>query len=372
MKIFPFQAQFPNLDIITSPDSFFGTVKEQYREYAESGFFSNANHSSYYVYQIKSPNNSHLGLIACADMEEFLAGNIKKHEKTLAAKEQRQIQLLMRRRAAVKPVLLTFPNVAELDTLLQSYLQKPVAFEIDFEVSQEQHFFWEVTDKNDAQKIERLFAEQVPTAYIADGHHRLEATSLLYQKRDQGHNDQTTYRHLYCTFFPISELQIWDFNRVIEAFDTVSIPSFMAQLSEYMKISVLKKAKKPNNKHQITMFLQGEWFLLEWKKSVIKKHKKNSHLLDVALFNDLIVNKIIGIEDVRSTTRITYVEGAKGTLGIVKTAYKMNNAVGFCLPPVLPQEFLELSESGMMLPPKSTWFEPRIKNGVVVKPYNER
>ena len=183
MKIRPFQAIYPNTDYIASNDSFFGTVKEEYVSYKESGFFNKASQESVYIYRIQSPTRNHTGLVACADINEYLKGNIKKHENTLAATEQRQMYLMMNRKAIVKPVLLIYPKVKKLNELFEKHMEEnDPYYTIHFEKENATHILWEVNDGNTIEKIQQLFEKKIPETYIADGHHRCAASALLYSR----------------------------------------------------------------------------------------------------------------------------------------------------------------------------------------------
>lgn len=371
MRIKPFQAVYPNLDYITSASSFFETVKTEYNDYYNSGFFYKTNKDSVYIYQIQKKSRNYLGIIACADIRDYIEENIKRHENTLPTKEQKQIQLLLRRKATVKPILLTYPQVPEIGEWITYNLEgKKPFFEVEFEEAKQKHVFWEVKDEKQIQLICQLFAEKVPTTYIADGHHRTSSIALLNNRGKLSGNGKP-YDTLLTAFFPSTELEILDFNRIIEGLEDITLSTFMAKISQLFDIEVLEKAEKPQQKHEITMFVNKEWFKLKWRKEVLDEYG-DSHremLLDANLLNEKVMGDILGIPDVRTDPRITYVEGPKGLEGIRKKTIKKSDSVAFCLYPVQLEDLLAVSDAGRVMPPKSTWFEPRIKNGLIVQEF---
>jgi uncharacterized protein (DUF1015 family) len=181
---------------------------------------------------------------------------------------------------------------------------------------------------------------------------------------DKHHNFD--FAHLFCAWFSSDELEILDFNRVIDALEDISISRFIISLSEVCELKVLEKPTKPSKKHEMTMYLEGEWYQLRWRKEMLDKYKKQI-ALDATLLNELIISEILHIKDVRNDTRIAYVEGAKGTQGIIKEAGKNKNKVSFMLYPVAFDDMMTMADKDISLPPKSTYFEPRIKSAMLVK-----
>lgn len=369
MHIKPFQAVYPNLDFITSPDSFFNSVREEYLEYYHSGFFTKTAQEALFIYRIKDPVRQYTGLIACADIRDYLAGNIKQHEHTLAAKEQQQMQLMLRRRAAVKPVLLAYKQVEAINQWIERYiLRRDPFFEIRSEENGEYHFLWEVRDGQSIRALQDLFEQHVPCAYIADGHHRTSTTSLMYSKALDGKH-QGDYHLLLCALFPSSDIDILDFNRVVFGLNGHSAPAFMAHIARYFEIGLLDGPRKPAEKHEITMLLNREWYSLRWKEHVLLEYHDEEVVLDAMLLDEKVLARILGVEDVRTDHRILYLEGPKGLEGIQNAVAKGEEAVAFCLYPVKLEELMKVADAGKVMPPKSTWVEPRIKNGLIVQEY---
>ena len=366
MRIKPFQAVYPNFDYITSADSFFDTVKVQYPEYKKSGFFNKTAQEAIYIYQIKTDKRVYTGLVACSDIQDFNEGNIKKHENTLSQKEQQQMHLMLSRNATVKPVLLTYPNVDKIKNLIHQTIKKNKPFYTTImELKQQQHTFWEVSDGALIQKFQKLFEKHVPRAYIADGHHRTSTTALM-SERMKNNSDGKNYDLLLSAFFAVDELEIYDYNRVVDGLNECSMTTFMAKISQVFNVEILAEARKPNKKYEVVMFLNREWFVLTWKQEVLDEYEKESVLLDASLLNEKVMKGILGIEDVRTDTRIKYIEGPKGLEALKERSIRNDSRVAFALYPVELTDLLQIADEGKTMPPKSTWFEPRMKNGLVV------
>jgi uncharacterized protein (DUF1015 family) len=365
MLIKPFRAVYPNLDFVASADSFVDAVKEQYQEYCNKGFFQKAPQEALYVYQIRTSRRNFTGLIACANIKDFFEGKIKKHENTIAEGEQTQMQLLISRGAAVKPVLQAYRDVPEINQLFDEIIAtQEVFFKMFFEKSKEEHLFWQVSDGATIQKIQELFSEKIPFTYIADGHHRTTTTALLYERMREKKKSKA-FDYLLTVYFPSSQLEIFAFNRLIEGLGELSMTAFMAKISQVCDIEQLQQPTKPSKKHQMIMYLNREWYRLTWKESVVSTFDTKSVLLDVSLLNEKILKDIFGIVNVRSDERVLYIEGPKGWEGL-RSKMARQDSVAFYLYPVKLEDLMHIADEGKTLPPKSTWFEPRIKNGLVI------
>lgn len=371
MNIFPFKATNPTIDLITSPESFFDNVKTEFINYKQNGFYTQSEEAAFYIYSITKKGKSYSGIIADTDIEDYVSrGKILKHEKTLVSKEQTMIHLILHRQAMVKPVLVAFPEVKEINTLLTRLIKsEPVFREIKFKTNGEAHSFRKITAKKDIEEIKKIFATKLDKTYIADGHHRCSTMGLLYNN-DSVPGAKEKFGRLLTAFFPFNQLHIESYNRVIDMTESINAPRFMASLSKYFNIRILEIEDRPTSKHQITMFLEQTWYHLSWKKEYIKSGKKSKEILDTALFNQHVLSEILEINDVRFDTRITYISGAKGTKGLIKKTNEKPLQVGFCLPSVKPKEIISIVDEGRTLPPKSTWFVPRLRSGFIVKEFS--
>lgn len=367
MKIIPFAASLPKLKLIASADSFFGTVKYDYPLYRQNGFFEKHEHNSVFIYRIQGSSGKHVGMLACADVDDYMAGKILKHENTLAAKEQEMINLLIQRKAMVKPVMLAHKPHKDLSEIYKKVIntQKPV-MTLVFDDLDEIHDLWDVKDEQTILAIQTIFEEEIDKLYIADGHHRTSTNAYLY-KNLKNPQEAGSFKKLLSGFFAFDQYSIYDYNRCVEALTDLSPSHFIAQMSKYFDIEILKVPGLPSQKHQITMVMKREWYLLTWRKKVLKEHKEQDVLLDAELLDEKVFKKILGITDTRSDSRIKYISGRKGIPGVLKQVLRDEVNVGFFIQAVTMEEVVRIADKGKVMPPKSTWFEPRAKNGIVVK-----
>ncbi len=366
MNIEPFKASFPKVDLITSPKSFFGNIKYQFREYRKSGFYKDAAKDGFYIYQIENDFGRHIGLICSTSVKDLQSHQVMMHEKTLASKEQQMMHLLLQRKALVKPVLLGYNPIDNIQSLLKSITQKKKPkVHIEFKEGKNIHSIWDITTKAQIEKIRKSFS-QLTKAYIGDGHHRTTTVALLSQSKELG-ADAEKYNHLLTAYFPFEELNILDYNRVVDISEIMPSSEFVVRLSKYCKIEPLKSPSKPKSKHHITCYIDGQWYEMQWRKKYRKSTDNSKIVLDSALINKFIFEKILGIKDIRVDSRIKYFGGNEPLKKIMKQTNNFGTGVGLCIYPVSPSELSAIADNGETLPPKSTWFEPRIISGIIAK-----
>ena len=366
MRLEAFRASYPNLDFITSNDSFFDTVKVDFLDHQAGGFFHKSTKKAIFVYQIKGSSRAYNGLIACLNIHDFIDGHIRKHEQTITEQEQKQIQLLIKRKAVVKPILLGYRRIEEVENWLQLQIAQKAPFqEIYFEREDQTHRFWEITDPVEIEQARDLFARYVNQTYIADGHHRTTTTAIMYGRRPPS-KYPNPYRRLLCALFGSEQLEVLPYHRIISGLSEYTPSRFMARLSQLFDIEVLEKAEVPRAKYELLLFVHREWYRLRWRPHVLNEYSDQAVILDTMLLNEKVLKGIIGIEDVRNDTRIEYVDGQQGLEGLRIKTLENENKAGFYLFPVQLDEIIQLADINQMLPPKSTWFEPRMKNGLTV------
>lgn len=367
MKLYPFQAHYPNVDLIASTDSFFGTVREDFNEYFNNGFFESSLEKAIYILEIRTGTKVHTGIIACLDVEDYAKGKIVKHEQTLASSEQAMLKLFLQRGAMVKPVLLCHPALKELDKEINKAKKKHEPFlEITIASGPNHYTLFQLKGK-EGEAIMDLYKSMIPKLYIADGHHRLTTADKLLKL--QGKTKGKDYSLILSALFPFDQLDILDYNRTVALPFHLKMGRFMAELSRFVDIQLMQRADKPKKKHDLTMFLQEDWYQLTWKPEVLKKYKKEPAILDAHLLDKEILEGILGIVDVRNDTRVEYVSGNLGPARVEEKARIDDHHVGFCMYPVQFTELVKVSDNKGTLPPKSTWFEPRMINGLIVKSY---
>ncbi|MFN0215780.1 MAG: DUF1015 family protein [Saprospiraceae bacterium] len=366
MKIKPFSASFPNLARVESTDVFCDEAKNRYAEYVKDGIYEQVPLSAFYIYQIKSITGEHTGLVALNEVEDFFDGKVKKHEATLSEQEQHHMSFFFEWEAILKPVLLTYPPVTSISEWLNGFVQKnkPI-FQARFKQGRGVlHRIWAVTDGGDIRELQDLFTRNVKASYIADGHHRTSTMAMLHEQRDS--YPDFDFDHLFCAFFATDQLDILDYNRAAEIPKGMSAAQFMAHISKVFEIECLGMPSRPTDKHEIVMCLHKEWYYLRWRPELLDGLDKQNALLDASLLNKKVLGNILGIHDVRSDSRVSYIDGNRGMEGLQKAANKRNR-VGFALFPVHFEDLMFLADAGEILPPKSTYFEPRLKSGMMVQ-----
>jgi uncharacterized protein (DUF1015 family) len=364
MKIKPLRACYPNFDNIESPDAFCDEAKNLYRKYVEQGIYQQTPQPALFIYQITSSTGTHTGLVALNEVDDFFAGKVKKHEATLSEREKQQMDLFLRWDAVLKPVLLTYPPVPAISYWIEAYTHHHRSlFSAKFKGGKVRHRIWAIHKPDDIARLQALFAENVGATYIADGHHRTSTIALLHEQRDA--YPQFDFDHLFCAFFATDQLDILDYNRVVEMPKNLSAAQFVARISRVFDLEVLDTLRRPAAKHEMVMCLRKEWYALRWRPEILQGLDEENVLLDATLLNELVLGDMLGIRDVRTDTRITYVDGSKGLEGLRKAAGR--NRVGFGLYPVHFADMMVMADAGESLPPKSTYFEPRLKSGILVQ-----
>jgi len=366
MNIKPFKGSHVDLSMVASPDSFFSSVKAEYQSFKESGFFESSPKDSLYLYQIKRGKQKHLGVLACVDIKDYEEGRILKHEHTLSEKEQTMMNLIFQRKAMIKPVLLTYPAYEPMKQWMRTFKDEhDPFFVVKLEEYGEKHSLWRIEDPETVSRFQVAFKDKIRKAYIADGHHRSSTTSYLHHS-GQGSKHNLHFDQIFAAFFDFDELEVYDYNRLVDVLNDMSPSRFMAEISNYCDIQYLGSAQKPNARHEMTMCIQGEWYTLKWRKKILERYKKEEVILDTQLLDELIFQRVIGIEDVRTDGRLSYVEGTKSAFFIQQKVHKKPDAIAFCLYPVALEDVIQIAETDNVMPPKSTWFEPRIRNGMLV------
>jgi len=261
MKILPFSAWCPELHKISSPDIFFGTVKERYTEYHQEGYFKKMPQEAFYVYRISSNGASSTGLLATVPTEEYNKGNILKHEQTLSSKEEKTSQLVLHRMANVKPILLTYPALPTLNGLLNQWItsHSPL-FSTHFEAEQTTHEIWSIEDKSLIKQLQDLFQESVSATYIADGHHRTSTMSLL-QARNGSVSPKADFSRLMVALFASNQLSISVFSRIVNIHPRYTPQTFIKSIRSYCHLTKLTYYRKPTQKHQFILLTNNQWWL---------------------------------------------------------------------------------------------------------------
>lgn len=357
MQILPAPVLFPNFDRIERLSHFFTEVKHAFLAAKAHQYFQPKREKSIYIYRIDTPKRSYQGVAAAIPVEAYLNGTIKGHEGTLDVKEEKQLELLKDRKAQIKPVLLTYPEVVEIEAWISAQQLKSPLF--SFQQGVNQHTIWEIYQTDDILHIQQLFAQHVAQTYIADGHHRTTSIAKYVEELNKPLD-------LYCTLFSSSQIEILSFNRVVEGIPERTLEGLMKHLSNWCTIESSKDKYLPA-KYSLKMYVQQQWYDLTWKPSLFTQSQAKQNMLDASLLDFELLQHLMNVESIRNNDRIHYVVGDDPNFeALKKMVDEDENRVGFCLAPVLVEDFMYLVNEEQMMPPKSTWFKPRILNGLFV------
>lgn len=365
MHLLPFIADYPEIERIPiTPDVFCERAKDDYPVYQQSGFYHHLTQAALYIYQVKnhSSDTTHTGVVGMCNASDYASGAIKAHEKTILAREKQQLTLMQSWGAVLKPVLLAHQPSVRIEHWLNTYTTRHApdvsAF---FESENHTHSIWQIATPAEMQDLEALFSREIATAYIADGHHRATAMAKLQEE-----NPNAIPKGIFSAFFAADQLYIGDFNRVIDLPSDLPTDFIPTLLSRMFDITPLDIPQKPQQKHDLTLFYQGQWLSLRWKPEILQSAaEKDAVLLDTALLNTFVLGNLPGITDIRTDKRIQYIQGNKGLEGLKKVCHS-DHHLGFVLYPIPFSDLQQLTDKGGIMPPKSTFFEPRLKSGLLV------
>ncbi|HHU18331.1 MAG TPA: DUF1015 domain-containing protein [Clostridiales bacterium] len=318
-----------------------------------------------YIYRQTMDGRTQTGIVGCASIDEYLNNTIKKHEFTRVEKEQDRIRHFDRCNMNTEPVFLTYRNDKRLQTIIEDWVRHN---EPEYNFTTKDgigHALWIITDESVIESLTNLFKE-IETMYIADGHHRSASAVKVGQKRRDEHTGYTgeeEFNFFMAVIFPDSELKIFDYNRVVKDLNGLSKEAFLEKISEKFEIEQLGTDPYiPEAKHIFGMYLEDSWYRLSTKPEIINEEDVIKSL-DVSILQDHLLQPVLGIEEPRTDKRIDFVGGIRG-LKELERRVKNDMAVAFALYPVSISDLFEVSDKGMVMPPKSTWFEPKLGSGL--------
>ena len=366
MHIKPFEALYPNFKHVDNIEETVLQLKENFSPVASSKLFKKLSKPSLLVYQIKSPDINSTGIICLTNIKDYEEGHILKHENTLEEKEKQQLDMFEQRKAIIKPALLTYPDHEWFGEYLEKLKSKhKPLYSIHFSDRQQDHKVWAFSSKKVIDEITHFFSHDILTSYIADGHHRFATYARFH--RDKAMHIPAWIMTIY---IPFSGLRIYEFNRIFTPLKDFNITSFTKKLSEVCFIEKIPEAFPPKFKYHFLVTDNKSIYSCVWKPSVLQEYHNEKIILDTSLLNKIIFREILGVQSVRADERIKYIEGFKGWEGMKKALDKYEKPLGFYLHPVSMEEFQKVSDEHLILPPKSTWFEPRIRNGLLIHDFN--
>jgi uncharacterized protein (DUF1015 family) len=350
-------------------DEVYNKSVENFKLWQKNGWLVQDKDPHFYIYAQTMEGRTQYGIVGCASVDDYLNGIIKKHELTRPDKEQDRMIHVRINNANIEPVFFAYPAVREIDKIVSSVTQKEKP-EYDF-VAEDGfgHTFWVIRDPETNKKIEKLFAEKVPFTYVADGHHRTAAAALVgKEKRDNNpdHNGREEYNYFMAVHFPDNQLRIIDYNRTVKDLNGLSEEEFIRRLETGFVIKEKgTRTYKPQKLHNFSMYLSGKWYSLTAKTGTYDD-KDPIGGLDVTILSDQILGPILDIQDLRRSKRIDFIGGIRGLGELKKRVDSGDMKVAFALYPVSMKQLISIADSGNIMPPKTTWFEPKLRSGLVI------
>ncbi len=340
---------------------------ENFKKFQDKGWLKQDEQELYYVYAQTMVNHTQYGLVVCANVQDYLSGVIKKHELTRKDKEEDRMIHVRINNANIEPVFFAYPDNKELDQIVATVTQGVP--EYDF-VSSDHfgHRFWIINNPDQIRQITEIFAS-IPYLYIADGHHRTAAAALVgaeKARQNPNHTGREEYNFFLAVCFPDNQLKIMDYNRVVKDLNGMNSDAFLQALSN--NFTVEKKGEAiyhPQALHNFSLYLEGNWYSLTAKPGTYNDHDPIG-VLDVTISSDLILDKLLGMKDLRTEKRIDFVGGLRGLDELKRRVDSGEMKAALALYPVSMKQLIDIADSGNIMPPKTTWFEPKLRSGLII------
>ena len=342
-------------------------ARENFERFIQSGYLVQDSQRNFYVYAQVWGDKTQFGIVGCAGVADYLNEVIKKHELTRRDKEEDRMKHVRALNANAEPVFFTYRAVAEIDRIVADIVSAPPIY--DFVADDGfGHRFWVVDSNETIQTLEVLFAA-VPTFYVADGHHRTAAAALVGEEkraRNPNHTGNEEYNLFMSVLFPDNQLTIIDYNRVVKDLNGLTPAEFLARLDQGFKVvEVGSEPFKPTSMHTFGMYLEGAWYSLTAKPETYDDNDPIK-ALDVTILSNHVLDRVLGIRDLRTDKRIDFVGGIRGLQELERRVDNGEMKVAFSLYPVTMEQLMTIADTGNIMPPKTTWFEPKLRSGLVV------
>ncbi len=335
--------------------------KENFDRLVQDGVMVQDAAAQFYVYQLNMNGHEQTGLVGCCAIEDYFNNIIKKHELTRPDKEEDRKNHIRYSRLNYEPVLFSYPHVAALDELVGGIIAQ--APEYDFTSDDGiRHKFWPVGDGALNDRIQQLFESDVPKIYIADGHHRTSAGALVGKELSNGQPGPANY--FMAVLFPDNQLAIQDYNRVVKDLNGLTPAALLERVAENFEVEKQASQNRPESLHAFGMYLDGQWYKLTAKPGTYDDTPIGE--LDVTILTDQILAPLLGIGDLRTDKRIDFVGGIRGLGELERRVDSGEMAVAFALYPVSMAQLIAIADNDLIMPPKVTWFEPKLRSGLFV------
>ena len=340
---------------------------ENFQLWQQRGWLERDSKECYYVYAQTMEGRTQYGLVMCCHFEDYLSGAIKKHELTRPDKEEDRMIHVRNQRANIEPVFFAYPDNAEIDAIVNKTIQAPA--EYDFTAADGfGHQLWVIDDEQTCSRITEIF-KSIPALYVADGHHRTAAAARVgaeCKAANPNHTGEEEYCYFLAVTFPESHLKIIDYNRVVKDLNGLSAEQFLAALeNDFTVEKVGEQIYTPNALHNFSLYLDGSWYSLTAREGTYDDSDPIG-VLDVTVLSNLVLDKILDIKDLRTSKRIDFVGGIRGLGELKRRVDSGEMKAAFALYPVSMRQLIDIADTGNIMPPKTTWFEPKLRSGIVI------
>ena len=344
------------------------SAAEHFQMFQDKGWLVQDEKENYYVYAQTMNGKTQYGLVVGAYVPDYMNGVIKKHELTRRDKEEDRMKHVRVNNANIEPVFFAYPDNAELDAIVAKYTAGTPEYDFIAPGDGFGHTVWVIDQQEDIDAITKAFAA-MPALYIADGHHRSAAAALVGAEKAQqnpNHKGDEEYNYFMAVCFPANQLTIIDYNRVVKDLNGLTPEEFLAAVGKNFVIE--KKGAeiyKPEALHNFSLYLEGKWYSLTAKEGTYDDNDPIG-VLDVTISSNLILDEVLGIKDLRSDKRIDFVGGIRGLGELKKRVDSGEMKVAFALYPVSMKQLMDIADTGNIMPPKTTWFEPKLRSGLII------
>lgn len=340
-----------------------------FKTFQQNGWLVQDDDAKYYIYAQTMEGRTQYGIVGAAACEDYVNGIIKKHELTRPDKEEDRMILTRYLDANIEPVFFSYKAVPEIDEIVENIVNNR---EADYDFTAEDgfgHHLWAINEAEVNIRLEELFSTKVPATYVADGHHRTAAAARIGEEKRQqnpNHTGNEEYNYFMAVHFPDNQLKIIDYNRVVKDLNGMSADELLQKLNEVFDVECAgEDVYRPAKLHEFSMYLEGKWYKLNAKERTYDDNDPIG-VLDVTILSEHVLDNILGIEDLRRSTRIDFVGGIRGLGELKKRVDSGSMKVAFALYPVSMQQLIDIADTGNIMPPKTTWFEPKLRSGLVI------
>ena len=340
----------------------------QFQKFQDEGWLVQDEQEHYYIYAQTMNGKTQYGLVVGAYVDDYLNGVIKKHELTRADKEEDRMKHVRVNNANIEPVFFAYPDNDVLLNLIEKYAQKEPEYDFIAPIDGFGHKLWVISDQQDIDTVTKEFAK-MPSLYIADGHHRSAAAALVGAEKarlNPEHKGDEEYNYFMAVCFPASQLTILDYNRVVKDLNGLTTEQFLDALKENFVVEEKGTENyRPTQLHEFSLYVDGVWYSLKAKTGTYDDNDPIG-VLDVSISSKLILDAILGIKDLRKDKRIDFVGGLRGLGELKRRVDSGEMKMALALYPVTMKQIMDIADSGNIMPPKATWFEPKLRSGLVI------